>query len=312
MKVAVIGAGVMGPGIAQIWLMGGHEVVLTDLVQKALEAGKESIYDSLQTMRSMDIIEKEASQYMSSFEITTTLEQAVKNAKLVIEVVPERMDIKKQLYEDLNKLCDKDAIIVSNTSSLPLPEMFPDFRPGKFFVAHFFNPPHIIPLVELVRNDKTDTEAVEWLKKELELCGKTPIVVNGFIKGFLVNRMQLAMTREALYLLDQGVVSAEDLDKTSMAAVGFKSAWQGMFNTMDFVGLDTVAFVNNIIFPDLCNDTTTPKIVTDKVREGKLGIKTGEGFYKYDQGKGEEVTRKRQTVLLEQLKLWNKYKPCDA
>ncbi|MHB8076172.1 3-hydroxyacyl-CoA dehydrogenase family protein [Desulfosporosinus fructosivorans] len=311
MKVAVIGAGVMGPGIAQIWLMGGHEVVLMDLVQKALEAGKESIYDSLKTMRSMDIIEKDASEYMSSFEITTSLEQAVKGAKLVIEVVPERMDIKKQLYEDLNKLCDEDVIIVSNTSSLPLPEMFPNFRPGKFFVAHFFNPPQIIPLVELVRNEKTDTEAVEWLKNELELCGKTPIVVNGFIKGFLVNRMQLAMTREALYLLDQGIVSAEDLDKTSMAAVGFKSAWQGMFNTMDFVGLDTVAFVNNIIFPDLCNDTTTPKIVTDKVSEGKLGIKTGEGFYKYDQGKGEEVTQKRQTVLLEQLKLWNKYKPCD-
>ncbi|HZK84336.1 MAG TPA: 3-hydroxyacyl-CoA dehydrogenase family protein [Desulfosporosinus sp.] len=312
MKVAVIGAGVMGPGIAQIWLMGGHEVVLTDLVQKALEEGKESIYNSLQTMRAMDIIEKDASQYMSCFEITTSLGQAVKNAKLVIEVVPERMDIKKQVYEDLNKLCDEDAIIVSNTSSLPLPEIFPDFRPGKFFVAHFFNPPQIIPLVELVRNEKTDTEAVEWLKKELEMCGKTPIVVNGFIKGFLVNRMQLAMTREALYLLDKGVVSAADLDKTSMAAVGFKSAWQGMFNTMDFVGLDTVAFVNNIIFPDLCNDTSTPKIVTDKVNEGKLGIKTGEGFYKYDQGKGEEVTQKRQTVLLEQLKLWNKYKPCDV
>lgn len=84
-----------------------------------------------------------------------------------------------------------------------------------------------------------------------------------------------------------------------------------MFKTMDFIGLDTVAFVNNIIFPDLCNDTSTPKIVTDKVKQGKLGIKSGEGFYPYDQGKGEEVTQQRQTVLLEQLKLWNKYKPCD-
>ncbi|HBV87961.1 MAG TPA: 3-hydroxyacyl-CoA dehydrogenase [Desulfosporosinus sp.] len=312
MKVTVIGAGVMGPGIAQIWLMGGHEVVLTDLVQKALEEGKESIYNSLQTMKAMDIIKNDAELYMSKLEISTSLEQAVKAAKLVIEVVPERMDIKQQLYGQLDKLCEKDAIIVSNTSSLPLPEIFPNFRTGKFFVAHFFNPPQILPLVELVRNETTETEAVEWLRKELELCGKTPIVVNGFIKGFLVNRMQLAMTREALNLLDQGVVSAEDLDKTTMAAVGFKSAWQGIFNTMDFVGLDTVAFVNNIIFPDLCNDTSVPKIVTDKVSEGKLGIKTGEGFYKYDQGKREEVTQKRLTVLLEQLKLWNKYKPCDV
>ena len=309
MKVAVIGAGVMGPGIAQIFLMGGHEVVITDLVQKALEAGKESIYDSLQTMKQMDIIEKDAREYMSSLEITTSLEQAVKGAKLIVEVVPERMDIKKQLYDNLDKLCDEDTIIVSNTSSLPLPEMFPDFRTGKFFVAHFFNPPSIIPLVELVKNEKTNTKAVEWLKNELELCGKTPIVVNGFVKGFLVNRMQTAMSREALYLLDQGIVSADDLDKVSLAAIGFKSAWQGMFDTMDFIGLDTVAFVNNIIFPDLCNDSVTPKVITDKVKEGKLGLKTGEGFYKYDHGRGEEVSKKRQTVLLEQLKLWNKYKP---
>lgn len=185
----------MGPGIAQIWLMGGHEVVLTDLVQKALEVGKESIDESLQIMSTMEIIEKDVQQYMSCLEITTSLEQAVKGAKLVIEVVPERMDIKKQLYEDLDKLCDEEAIIVSNTSSLPLPEMFPDFRSGKFFVAHFFNPPQIIPMVELVRNEKTDPHAVEWLKLELEMCGKTPIVVNGFIKGFLVNRIQIAMTR---------------------------------------------------------------------------------------------------------------------
>jgi len=307
MKVTVIGAGVMGPGIAQVWMMGGHETAIVDISEEALQKGVEDIRESLSTMHQMGIVEKSPDQYMSLLTTTVSMQQAVEGAKLIIEAVPERPDIKQTIYSQLDKLCPEGTVIVSNTSSLPLPDMFPDFRPGKFFVCHFFNPPPIIPLVELVKTDRTDQEAVEWLKSELLKCGKKPIVVNGFVMGFLVNRLQMAMMREALHLVQCGVVQPDDVDTAAMAAIGFKTAWQGMFDTMDYIGLDTVALVGGIIFPNLSNDTQVPAVITDKVRLGQLGVKSGQGFFNYEGERAADVMNRRQTLLLEQLRLFKKY-----
>lgn len=306
MNVVVIGSGVMGPGIAQVFLMGGHRVIMNDIKMEALAAGTKEIRNSLSLMASKGITDKDVDTLMSNFQTMTSIEEAVKDADLVVEAIPEVIAIKQKVYEDLDRFCPKDTVIVSNTSALPLPEIFPHFRPGNFFVAHFMNPPQIIPLVEIVKNDKTDPEKVAWLRAELEKCGKKPIVINQFIKGFLINRMQTAMAREALYLYEKGLVSLEDLDTANTACIGFKSAWQGTVETMDYIGLDTCAFAYNVIFPDLCNDTTVPAIIGQKVQEGKLGLKTGEGFFKYPED-SEEVSMQRQAGLLEQLKLFNTY-----
>lgn len=307
MKVAVIGSGVMGPGIAQVWLMGGNETTLVDISEDALREGVKDIRKSLLLMHEMGIIERDVEQYMSLLTATSSLEQAVQGARLVIEVVPERPDIKQAIYDQLDRFCPRDTVIVSNTSALPLPDMFPDFRPDKFFVCHFFNPPQIIPLVELVKNDRTDNAEVLWLKNELTKCGKKPIIINGFVKGFVANRLQMALGREALHLIDSGVVQPEDIDTAVLAAIGFKSAWQGMFDTMDYIGIDTVALVSSILYPDLCNGTTIPEVITQKVSEGHLGVKTGQGFFSYEGDKASEIMKKRQTQLLEQLRLWKKY-----
>jgi len=304
MKVAIIGAGVMGPGIAQVFLMGGHEVVLTDISQDALNTGAEGIKSSLTLMQQMGL-RPDGPLCMNALTLTTSLADAVRDAELVVEAIPERPDLKAALYAQLEPLCAPDAVIVSNTSAFPLPDMMPQFRPGNFFVAHFFNPPAIVPLVELVKNDRTDPDKVAWLRGVLEACGKKPIVLNKFVSGFLINRMQTALAREALYLYQQGIVSAEDLNTASIVGIGFKSAWQGFFDTMDYIGLDTVAYVYKAIYPELCDDKDVPDIVLEKVREGKLGAKTGEGFLKYDNS--AETERQRLTVLLEQLKLYEKY-----
>jgi len=306
MNVVVIGSGVMGPGIAQVFLMGGHRVVMNDIKMEALAEGTKALRNSLNLFVEKGIADLDVEALMGNFQTMTSLEEAVKDADLVIEAVPEVIPIKQQVYENLDRFCPKDTVIVSNTSALPLPEIFPHFRPGNFFVAHFMNPPQIIPLVEIVKNDKTDPEKVAWLRAELERCGKKPIVINQFVKGFLTNRLQTAMAREALYLYEKGIVSLEDLDIANTACIGFKSAWQGTVETMDYIGLDTCAFAYNVIFPDLCNDTTVPAIVGQKVQEGKLGLKTGEGFFKYPEDH-EEVQMKRQAGLLEQLKLFNAY-----
>ncbi len=307
MKVAVIGSGVMGPGIAQVFMMGGHEVALNDVSEKALADGAARIRENLDLMHGMGLLDKGSGDYMPLLTTTGSLREAVEGSRLVVEAAPERPDVKQAIYNELDKICAEDAVIVSNTSSFPLPDMFPDFRPGRFFVAHFFNPPQVIPLVELVKSDRTDDGAVEWLKKELEACGKKTVVLTGYKMGFLVNRLQTAMMREAFHLIRCGVVKPEDVDTATVAAIGFKSAWQGTFDTMDYIGLDTVALACGAIFPDLSNDTGVPEMITEKVREGKLGVKTGQGFFNYEGDRGAEVLKRRQKVLLEQLKLWKKY-----
>lgn len=297
----------MGPGIAQVWMMGGHEATIVDINEDALRKGSDDIRESLLIMHEMNILEKSPEEYMTLLTTASSLQKGVEGARLVIEAVPERPDIKQSVYTELDKYCPQDSVIVSNTSSLPLPDIFPDFRPGKFFVCHFFNPPQIIPLVELVKTERTDPTAVDWLKEELIKCGKKPIVVNGFVMGFLVNRLQMAMTREALHLVQLGVVQPDDVDTAALAAIGFKSAWQGMFDTMDYIGLDTVALVGSIIFPNLSNDTKVPDIITDKVSQGHLGVKSGQGFFNYEGDRASGVMKRRQTLLLEQLKLFKKY-----
>ncbi|MCL2464737.1 MAG: 3-hydroxyacyl-CoA dehydrogenase family protein, partial [Micrococcales bacterium] len=280
MKVAVIGAGVMGPGIAQVMLLGGHDVTLTDVSAPALDSATAAIAKSVTQMRLAGLA-GETGEALARLTTSSSLKDALAGAELVIEAVPEVMDVKVPLYAQIDALAGPGAVIASNTSALPLPKMMPKFRPGRFLVAHFFNPPAVVPLVEIVRDEHTDDDVVTWLRGVLEACGKRPIVVNGFVMGFLINRLQSALAREALYLLDRGLVSAADLDVASRFGIGFKTAWQGIFETMDYIGLDTVAHAYAAIFPDLCDSSDVPAIVTEKVAQGKLGLKTGEGFLRY-------------------------------
>lgn len=306
MKIAVIGSGVMGPGIALTWMLGGYRAALADLNIKALEAGVDRIIKSISLMNEKNIVNKDAGRLLPLLSTTTSLEQAVEGAGLVIECVAERPDVKEELYNRLDRICPKDTVIVSNTSALPLPDMFPAFRPDRFFICHYFNPPEIIPLVELVRNVRTDGGAVDCLKKMLKECGKEPIVLTAYKPGFLVNRLQVAMMREAFHLVNSGIVQPEDIDTAIRSCIGFKSVWQGLFETMDYIGLDTVALACSVIFRDLSNDTDIPEVVAQKVREGNLGVKSGKGFFSYIGEEGEEILKRRQNLLLEQLSLWNK------
>lgn len=305
MKVVVIGAGVMGPGIAQTFLMGGHDAVLVDVFQEALDRGKEEIEKCLRLMEDEGIVEN-ANDLLAHLSLSTKVEDVAGDADLVVEAVPERPDIKMEVYEQLDPLCKPDAVIVSNTSSFPVSDLIPEYRPGNFFVCHFFNPPAINPFVEIAHGANTNPEKVQWLRDILEGCGKKPVVLNKYISGFLLNRLQTALMREALYLLEEGVVSADDLNRATQIGIGFKTAWQGIFETMDFIGLDTVAYVEQNLMPDLYTGTEGSNIIAQKIAVGKLGLKTGEGFYNYE-GKQQETQDKRFMEMVDQLKLYKKY-----
>ncbi|MCL2530355.1 MAG: 3-hydroxyacyl-CoA dehydrogenase family protein [Coriobacteriia bacterium] len=305
MRVAVIGAGVMGPGIAQTFLMGGHDATIVDISEEALVKGIKEVEKCLKLMEEMEIITG-ADDMFTRLSCTASLEEGVADADLVIEAVPEKLELKMQIYQELDPLCKPDAVITSNTSSFPISVIFDDFRPGNFFVSHFFNPPAINPLVEIVHNDKTDLSKVQWLRQILEDCGKKPVVVSNYVMGFLINRMQIAMLREGLHLIEQGIVSIEDMDMATKVGFGFKTAWQGMFETMDFIGLDTVDFSQTLLLPDLYAGLEPSPLVKSKVEEGKLGLKTGEGFFKY--GDESEATQDRRFMMLvEQLKLYKQF-----
>lgn len=305
MKVAVIGSGVMGPGIAQTWLLGGHRVALADMSVEALEKGLGRIKASLSLMEERGLADNAAHRIIPLLSLNTSLEEAVDGAALVIECVAERPDVKQAVYSELDRLCGVETVIVSNTSALPLPDMFPDFRPERFFICHYFNPPEIIPLVELVKNSRTNADVVQWLKEQLESCGKKAIVLNGFKAGFLVNRLQTAMMREAFNMVESGIVDPGDIDTAVTACIGFKSAWQGLFDTMDYIGLDTVALACGIIYPDLSSSASVPDIVLQKVQQGDLGVKTGKGFFDYT-GEGAGAPERRYSALLDQLGLWQR------
>ena len=185
--------------------------------------------------------------------------------------------------------------------------MSPDFRPGRFIVSHFFNPPPLIPLVELVGNKHTNPECLKWLKELLIQCGKSPIVLKDFVKGFFANRVQGAAGRETMYLVNKGIISIEDAESVNMSFMGIKCSVQGQFTQYDHIGLDTVALVHSVITPDLCTSHEVSPLIKEKVNAGKLGIKTGEGFFKYEGDKATEAVKKREVMMLEQLKFYNKY-----
>jgi len=305
MKVAVIGAGVMGPGVAQVFLMGGHDATLVDISEDALVKGLKEVEKCLGLMEEQGLIQG-GDEMFTRLSCTSSLEEGVNDADLIVEAVPEKLEVKMEIYNQLDPLCKPDAVIVSNTSSFPVSVIFSDFRPGNFFVAHFFNPPAINPLVEIVHNDQTDIEKVKWVRKILEDCGKKPVVLSDYVMGFLLNRMQMAMLREGLNLMEQGIVSMEDMDTATQVGLGFKTAWQGMFRTMDFIGLDTVEFAQNILLPTLYDGTESPKIISDMIAEGKLGLKTGKGFFEYGD-EGEATQERRFMQQVEQLKLYKKF-----
>ena len=305
MKVAVIGAGVMGPGIAQTFLMGGHDATIVDISEEALVKGLKEVEKCLRLMEDNELIAG-ADDMFARLSYTGSMEEGVADADLVIEAVPEKLEVKMMIYQQLDPICKPDAVITSNTSSFPVSIVFDDFRPGNFFVSHFFNPPAINPLVEIVHNDKTDPEKVQWLRAILEDCGKKPIVVNDYALGFIINRMQMAMLREGLNLIEKGIISIDDMDTATKVGFGFKTAWQGMFETMDFIGLDTVDFSQSILLPDLYVGTEPSPIVKSLVEEGKLGLKSGEGFFKYGD-EGEATQDRRFMMLVEQLKLYKQF-----
>lgn len=304
--VAVVGSGIMGAGIALNFAQAGLAVRMVDVSADALENCRNQIAVNLDAFDEFNLLAEEKAQVAEriSYMESDALPAATDGCDYVVEAMPEILDLKRELFAKLDDL-PGGVIIASNTSSLTVTNMAAGMRtPERLIGLHYFNPAHIIPAVEVHRGDRTDQTAVDVTMALMNRVGKRPVLVRKEVPGFIINRLTGAMEREIDYLLDEGIVTPEDLDIAVKASYGFRLACLGPMEAEDMIGLDTAARASGNIFPKLSNATDPSPGILEKVDRGELGIKSGKGWYDYTGRTRESVLDANNRRLLRQLKLF--------
>jgi 3-hydroxyacyl-CoA dehydrogenase len=271
-KIAVLGAGTMGPGIAQNYAMGGYEVNLYTRSKETLDKAKVMLRTNVGTFVEEELLtDKQAEEVIGRISFTNDLAEAVKGVQFVQETVAEKPDVKKALFEEIDKMLPMDVIIVSNASSLNPFLCVPERRLPNFTTAHWYAPPQILPLVEVARGEKTTEETMATTIALLQKCDKTPVRMEKFVPGYIINRIQILLNREVFYLLDNGICTPEQLDLAVKASFMPRGMVLGLVQRFDFTGLDISA--NNIInasyvAPEM---SKRPKALFDHVDKGSWG-----------------------------------------
>jgi enoyl-CoA hydratase/3-hydroxyacyl-CoA dehydrogenase len=284
-KAAVIGSGAMGHGIAQLLAVAGIEVAMVDINDEILQKGKEKIKWSLDKyVEKRRIRQEEASAALARISTTTSYEKGGKEVDFAIEASPENMEIKKKVFSKLDEVSPAHAILASNTSTLSITEMGKATkRADRVAGMHFFNPPQMMALVEVIKGDSTSQETVNALTDLSKKLGKTPVIVRKDVRGFIVNRVLGNVTNEAFWAIQRGEATKEGIDASVKYTGGFPMGW---FELSDFVGLDISYEVGKILYEAYgerfkpCSDVIEPLI-----KEHKFGQKTGVGFYDWTKGR---------------------------
>jgi 3-hydroxyacyl-CoA dehydrogenase len=282
-SISVLGAGIMGHGIAQAFLMGGYPVRLYDIKKSILETARAHIKENLGLFARFGLIgKKEIAPALARLTTTTDVKRAVKGSDFVVEAAPENLALKQELFQRVERLCGTHTIIASNTSSLTLREIGAKVKnKGRLVITHWFNPPHIVPTVEVVKGPGTTHATMETAFALLTRIRKAPVRINVELPGFIVNRIQVALIREVWDLYEKGVASAEDIDRAVKGSMGFRLASIGPLLTADLGGLDLWLRVYENLAPHIRSTKTAPKTVKRLVAQGHHGIKSGRGFYDY-------------------------------
>ncbi|MCB2190113.1 MAG: 3-hydroxyacyl-CoA dehydrogenase family protein [Deltaproteobacteria bacterium] len=303
--VAVIGAGIMGHGIAQIFGLAGHPVRLFDPNPEVLASAKQRVRESLDSfVQAQMVSEEDAVGCLENIATHPELASACQGAGLVVEAAPEKMELKQKLFAEIEPLVEPDTILASNTSALVISEVGKNLaEPGRFVGTHFWNPPQVIPCVEVIPGERTDPQVCERIVELLEAAGKVPVRLKHDIPGFLGNRLQHALQREALALVEQGVAEPEDVDRVVRYGFGLRMALMGPLERADFAGLETTLAVQRYLLPLLEKRIEGSPSLVAQVEQGRYGVKSGGGFYDWPPEKAAKRQTQRDRALLEIIKL---------
>jgi 3-hydroxybutyryl-CoA dehydrogenase len=305
-QIVVIGVGNMGEGIVQSFAQAGKSVKALARKRETLDKCRQQIDTNLKLFAEFELLEETPEVIKSRITYTpmAELSEAIRGCHFVVETIPEVLADKKELFGKLDD-CDPDVILASNTSSITITTLTEGMKTAYRVVGtHYFNPAHIMPLVEIHRGKHTSDKVIQTTRDLMLQVGKKPVLVKKEIPGFIVNRIQGAIFREISYLLDEGIATPEDIDMAAKAMYGFRLSCIGPMEADDMIGLDTSARVSTNLFKTLSNQTEPSATLLDKVNKGELGIKTGNGWYNYHGKTRAQVLDEINRRLLKQLVLF--------
>ena len=300
-RVVIIGAGTMGAGMALAFARAGSRVQVTSRRQATLDRARQRVQEILDTFQVHGLVAASAQEEIAGrIAMTTSFDQLDLGVELVMETIAEDPAEKRDVLSRAERGADLSTIIATNTSSLSLSELAPALQhPERFAGYHWFNPPELVELVEVVVGPGTEEGTTRRLAEWSLAVGKVPVVLRREVEGFVANRLQYALIREAYALVQGGVCGLEDVDRVLTAALGPRWAAVGPFQAMDLAGLDVHHEVARRLFPSLAADTEPPQLLTQLVAEGALGAKSGRGLHgAYDEGTIRRLAERRIAVLL--------------
>lgn len=306
-QIAVIGLGRMGHGIAQTFAMAGYQVRGFDESADARTTVHQRIRSNLEDFSRNDMLESDGiDEILDRIVVADTEAEAVANAEFVVEAIAEQLVAKQEFFTRIEEAVADTTIIASNSSTYTISESGINMRnPSRAVVTHWFNPPHIVPTVEVVPGPATTEQVTETTVALHRKIGKLAVRLNAEIPGFLVNRVQIAMIREVWDLYERGIASREDIDAAIRGSLGFRLAACGPLAICDFGGVDIWATVYKGLAPDLRHDAELPDAIQELVDAGRCGTRTGSGIHDYDSQTIDEVTSQRDATMLKLAKLLN-------
>ena len=303
-SATVIGTGMMGPGIAMTLALGGVRTTLLSRREESARQGVKKALDQLTLLAENGLAE--AGQAMEARKLLTgssEFDPAIAGADLVVESALEKMEFKKELFARMDGLAKPAAALASNTSGLSITEIASRCsRPERVLTTHFWNPPHLMPLVEIVRGEKTSVAVAESVRDLLAACGKTPVVVKKDTPGQLGNRLQMALVREAVHIVQEGIADVEAVDLAAKTGFGLRLPVYGILEHQDMVGLDLGTLVVDYVTQDLNNEPGIPRLMREMLDRGEMGVKAGKGFYDWSRKDAEAVKARRDRFVVEFLK----------
>jgi 3-hydroxybutyryl-CoA dehydrogenase len=304
LRISIIGAGLMGHGIAQVFAIHGHPVTLMDVHDGALTQATERIRANLTFMAShgigaLDDIEPA----IERIQCTSDLQEATHDAELVIEAILEKLELKQKLFQELDKQCRRDTILATNTSVISISEIAQVARhQDRILGTHFWNPPYLIPLVEVIRGKETSNESMEKTFNVLKGVGKHPVRVQRDVPGFVGNRLQHALWREALSIVEHGIADAATVDECIKFGFGIRLPVLGPLENVDMVGTDLTLDIHNYILRHLESSPDPSALLIDKVMRHELGFKTGKGYQAWTPDEAKQSRERLLEYLIDVIK----------